>query len=115
MPDEFRRLSFTGPELQRAVNAASKSPDSMLPDGEVVGIESKQRNESHWFEVTIVDDISQKESIKQVRRDAALFSIIDHCLGVGIPLPRVARKTLRVVDGRLCLDIAVGEPVEVFT
>ena len=111
MPDEFRRLTFSNVELKEAVGDNPDRQAKTMPSGDVTDITSVRSGAGFEFEVTYFDFAKHKESMIRIDEDEALAAIINYCKAQGIPLPRPSRKVLRVIDGKFCLDVLVGDAV----
>ena len=115
MPDEFRRLRFSNAELKEAVRENPERKVKKTPSGDVTDVTSLRSGSDFLFEVTYFDFSKHKEKKFRIDEDEALAAVINHCKARSIPLPRAARKVLRVIDQKFCLDILMGEAVAEFS
>jgi hypothetical protein len=113
MPDKFRRLTFSQAELKQALEAQPTAAAKRLPAGDITGISSVREGNEFSFEVQVFDFGKQKEGKVEIDESAAMEALAVHCRANGVPLPRDSKKSLRVVDQKRCLDIFMGQAMEV--
>ncbi len=112
MPTEYRRLKFTGAELRDALQAQSGTKKSRLPAGDIVALLAARRNNRFEIDLEIIELSSRKTRKAGIPEDVVKSAMIEFCIREGIPLPRGAEKTLRIVDDRICLDVEIGEAMQ---
>ena len=112
MPTEYRRLKFTGAELRDALQAQSGTKKSRLPAGDIVALLAARRNNRFEIDLEIIELSSRKPRKAGIPEDVVKSAMIEFCIREGIPLPRGAEKTLRIVDDRICLDVDIGEAMQ---
>lgn len=112
MPTEYRRLKFTGAELRDALQAQSGTKKSRLPAGDIVALLAARRNNRFEIDLEIIELSSRKARKAGIPEDVVKSAMIEFCIREGIPLPRGAEKTLRIVDDRICLDVDIGEAMQ---
>ncbi len=112
MPTEYRRLKFTGAELRDALQAQSGTKKSRLPAGDIVALLAARRNNRFEIDLEIIELSSRKTRKAGIPEDVVKSAMIEFCIREGIPLPRGAEKTLRIVDDRICLDVDIGEAMQ---
>ena len=112
MPTEYRRLKFTGAELRDALQAQSGTKKSRLPAGDIVALLAARRNNRFEIDLEIIELSSRKTRKAGIPENVVKSAMIEFCIREGIPLPRGAEKTLRIVDDRICLDVDIGEAMQ---
>ena len=106
MPSEVRNIVFTGDELLEAIRQFNAQADRKLPQGQFVRCRPIA-GDTVSAVVEIDDAIGG--GTKQVTLDHAYLveTLVNACLKVRIPLPRRARKSVRVLDDRVALHLSL--------
>lgn len=108
MPTEMRHIVFTPNEVLRSITQYKVRRREPLPRGTVSNLDIEERPDIHVV-LSITGDgatIPQKITFKGAELAAALVMF---CIERKIPLPaNGAKKTLRVFDNQLGLEVAIG-------
>lgn len=111
MPDEIRRLHFSNLELYRALLEHSIRRHRTLPSGRILKV-STQAVPRPGFAVLIDDELRHENEVVHFDLATIAAALIAYCRSRSVPLPRNARKSLRVVDNRICLDLSTTHDLE---
>ncbi len=111
MPDETRHLHFSNLELYRALLEHCIRRHRTLPNGRILKV-STQAAPRPGFSVLIHDDLRHDNDTVQFDLATIAAALIGYCRSRGVPLPRNARKSLRVVDNRIRLDLSTSHDLE---
>jgi len=108
MITEFRRLIFTSSELEKAIKAFSKEKVSILPEGDVLGVEVVGTPDI-CARVRMGDAYGRTEE-QEVVLDAIHLgaTMLFHCKQNRIPMPRTPKKTLERVGDGLALSFSIN-------
>jgi len=109
VPGEFRRLTFHYRELPAALESCGDELVERLSKGSVAGIESKSIEDRFHYEFEIFDASKGETSHAVVPEDDIHSALVDYCLSHQIPMPRESIKSIRLVNGQLCLDVLIGD------
>lgn len=114
MPHELRRLYFSDDEVLQALiafNAQAKR--KFLPPGSLVGmILPETPHAGVELRIEAIDGTIKTHHLGDALVGAA---IIRFCMNLGVPLPQQAIKSLRVRNGRIALDVTLGQEPEAAT
>ena len=103
MPTEFRRITFNPNDVRRAIN--HYKGNGKTPKGEILMIRSKRHKGRNGYEIEALEQGNGKPQQYFINEDNALEMLIQSCIQSQIALPKVARKLVREIDSRLCLDL----------
>jgi len=109
MPTELRHIVFTPNEVLRSVTQYRHRRREPMPAGTVSNLKIEDRPDVHVIVYITSDD--RKSSQEVVFQGAELAAaLVMYCIERKIPLPAArAKKTLRVFDKQLGLEVAIGE------
>lgn len=112
MITEFRRLVFSSSEIEKAIKAFSKEQTSMLPEGEILGMEIV--GEPDIGVRVRVGDVYGGSKEQEVVIDAVYLgaAMLFHCKQNRIPMPRTPKKTLERVGDGLALSFSINAAPE---
>ncbi len=107
MPSEIRRLLFSNDEvLQALMDINTRSGNKYFPEGQIGELEI---TEDPTPVVKTVIEVTHNRSEEATIATATLgAALIGFCMRQSIPLPARANKSLKVVKGRLAMDIKIG-------
>ena len=109
MPIEYRKLIFSKGELTQALTDFGRSNGTLLPNEEFSTVELLDEPE-----VSVrVEYESTKKDLAQLSlsRDQVAAALISYCSKRRIPVPRSAKKNLKIEGTRICLLVHVPEAV----
>jgi hypothetical protein len=109
MPTELRHIVFTTNEVLRSVTQYRHRRREPLPQGTISNLKIEDRPDVHVVIYITSDD--RKTSQEVVFQGAELAAaLVMYCIERKIPLPAArAKKTLRVFDKQLGLEVAIGD------
>jgi hypothetical protein len=109
MPTELRHIVFTPNEVLRSVTQYRHRRREPMPAGTVSNLKIEDRPDVHVIVYITSDD--RKSSQEVVFQGAELAAaLVMYCIERKIPLPAArAKKTLRVFDKQLGLEVSIGE------
>lgn len=106
MPSEIRLIIFTNEEVVSSIVSLQKKRGQRLPSGTInnIGI-VESNNSSETPDVTLNIEILSPEGTvnKSFRNEEIAAALINYCLTNRTPLPRLAQKTVRIIDGKVTL------------
>ncbi len=108
MPAEFRRLTFNHPELPEAMETCGEKLAKEFQRGLVVAMATETIDGAFHFSFEIFDASKGKARHASVPETDVQDALIDYCVKRRIPMPRDSQKSVRTVNGKLCLDIQIG-------
>jgi hypothetical protein len=111
MPTELRHIVFTPNEVLRSVTQYRHRRREPMPSGTVSNLKIEDRPDVHVVVYITSDD--RKSSQEVVFQGAELAAaLVMYCIERKIPLPAArAKKTLRVFDKQLGLEVAIGDNI----
>ncbi len=106
MPQELRKIIFSEDELKMAVIDHCMRNGIKLPKGVMTDFKATPDVAAT---VIITYDTTEIQDAPEVRvsRDDVAAALIRHCGANKIPLPRAARKILKVEDGEVSLMVSI--------
>ncbi len=106
MPQELRKIVFSEDELKAAVIDHCMRNGINLPRGVMTGFKATPDVAAT---VVITYDTTEIQDAPEVRvgRDDVAAALIRHCGANKIPLPRAARKILKVENGEVSLMVSI--------
>ncbi|OHC73249.1 MAG: hypothetical protein A3G18_07115 [Rhodospirillales bacterium RIFCSPLOWO2_12_FULL_58_28] len=108
MTKEFRRITFSKKTLRKAVDGCSAATGDSIPGGDIVSISSAREGADFRFELELFDYVGKKNRKFRLSEADALEALIQYCLANKVALPRNSRKSVRLIDGNLAMDIFMG-------
>ena len=102
---EFRRISFTDAEVMHALETFVPNFAYKHIGAERKIIRSKRIEREFVFELAGIEESGDETDSFTVSTDVACSSLIEHNIHSKIPIPKSARKDLRLIHGHLCLDM----------
>lgn len=104
MPREVRRLLFTNDELLTAlIDINTRSGNKYFPEGKFGDLEFiEEPTPSINTTIEVSQNRTEEVTIVTATIGAAL---IGYCIRNKIPLPAKANKSLKVVKGRIAMDV----------
>jgi hypothetical protein len=109
MPTEMRHIVFTPNEVLRSITQYKHRRREPLPAGTISNLKIEERPDVHVV-IFITDD--NKRNTEEVMFQGAELAaaLVMYCIERKIPLPAArAKKTLRVFDKQLGLEVAIGD------
>ena len=109
MPQEIRKIIFSPAEVLEALD--ERAGNGSVPLDAKVGLALDESGRT--LEMTL-DLGADGSSPRRSERDATEVgsSLIKYCLDNGIPIPRDAKRSLDLHEGKLTLILRTGETVE---
>ncbi len=108
MPNEFRRLTFGLDELPAALKDRGDANIEALSKGNVVSVASKSIGGGFVYALTVIESGGGRVTTLDLPETEVREGLLSYCVGHRIPIPRAALKTVRLVDGKLCVDMLIG-------
>jgi hypothetical protein len=106
MPSEIRLIIFTNEEIVSSIVSLQKKRGQRLPGGTINNILIDEKpNSTETPDVTLSIEILAAEGTvnKSFRNEEIAAALINYCLTNRTPLPRLAEKTVRIIDGKVTL------------
>ncbi|MCB1531709.1 MAG: hypothetical protein KDJ35_02455 [Alphaproteobacteria bacterium] len=110
MPKEDRRIIFNNEEIYKAIFAlCSQKQIKKPPPGRITALKVDDSDDSNLI-VTIENPHDAEDSIHQreYSRDFLAAALMLFCRGLGIPLPKGARKSVLIKDDQVMLRVQIG-------
>jgi hypothetical protein len=108
MPTEMRYIVFTPNEVLRSITQYSQRRREPLPRGTIMGLKIEERPDIHVILSVKGDTKTVADEVKFQGPELAA-ALVMFCIERKIPLPASgARKTLRMIDGQLGLEVSMG-------
>lgn len=108
MPIEDRRIIFDILETYQALYTLTQKQDEAprLLSGIIDKIE-EQGDDHNKINIYIVNPQNGKSGVVAYSRDFVAAALMMFCRGAGIPLPKKAKKSVLIRDGKLVLRVTV--------
>lgn len=109
MPSEDRRIIFTFEEVYKAVYGLCVQKNlAKPPAGIIVAIERDEQDDGAMV-LYLKNDLEREGARKaQYSRDFLAAALMLYCRGCGIPIPRIARKSVLSEENSLILRVEVA-------
>lgn len=104
---EFRRLSFTDAEVMNALAMFTPEFNREYVGERTKKFRSKRMDREFSFEYVDSDKGKTGTKVISVSADVACSSLIEHSIHSNIPIPKNARKDVRLIHDRICLDMFI--------
>jgi hypothetical protein len=106
MPTEDRRIIFTFEEAYKAIYSLSIQKNFKKPPaGAIIRTEVDEKDSALITLFLVNDGEWQGEKKIDYSRDFIAAALLLYCRGVGIPVPRVARKSVMLGDESITLRV----------
>jgi hypothetical protein len=109
MPTELRHIVFTPNEVLRSITQYRHRRREPLPSGTISNLKIEEKPDVH---VVIYITGDTRKTVEEVVFQGAELAaaLVMYCIERKIPLPAArAKKTLRVFDKQLGLEVAIGD------
>lgn len=109
MPTEDRRIIFNNEEIYKSIYAlAAQKQDPKPPVGEIVGLKVDP-DDPNRIHIKIDNVLDEKAPAKDVEysRDFLAAALMLFCRGLGIPLPKSAKKSVLIKDDKVMLRVQI--------
>ncbi len=108
MPKEDRRIIFSHDEVYNAVYKLSAQKQiPKPPPGAVTSVEEKE-GDSSQFIMRLKNPAEETEDTREYSRDFLAAALMLFCRGLGIPLPKSARKSVMISgEGSVVLRVQI--------
>ena len=107
MPREDRRIHFEPDEVYKAIYSLCAQKDRKKPPpGEVKSVEQDEKDPNVIY-VHIANPLEKTAVKEEYSRDFLAAALMVFCRGVGIPLPKKARKSVIISDGAVMLRVEI--------
>lgn len=108
MPQEDRRIIFDSDETYKALYSfCAKREMSKPPPGVVTAIEFDKEDERNILVTFKNPNMGDEAQVIDYTHDFVAAALMVFCRGIGIPLPKQARKSVILEEGKLCLRVQV--------
>lgn len=110
MPVEDRRIIFDNTEVYKALYALCTQKQMKTPPPGVVSHikESEAGNGLIILQITNPQDPNHPETTVEYTQDFFAAALMLFCRGLGIPLPKSAKKSVVITDGTVMLRAKIG-------
>src|SRR5262245_36835907 len=107
MPREDRKISFDNDEVYKAVFALCTQKQLKKPiPGHIIKV-TEGTVESGMIILDIENPLDKASEKAEYTRDFLAAALMLFCRGCGIPLPKLARKSVMVVEGVIVLRVQI--------
>lgn len=107
MPTEDRRIIFENDEIYKALYTLCHQKQLPLPKpGNLIGVVENEANPSQVF-ILIDNPQDTSQSKQEFSRDFLAAALMLYCQGLGIPLPKKAKKTVIIRDTQAMLRVVM--------
>ncbi len=108
VPTEDRRIIFSSDEVYKALFAlCAQKQVKKPPPGHVKGIEEDKEDNQKIY-VHLENPQEQEKATVEYSRDFLAAALLLFCRGLGIPIPKIGKKSVLIKDGRVMLRVQVG-------
>ncbi len=109
MPKEDRRIIFNNEEIYKALFAlCAQKQIQRLPPGEIISLSVDSENSD---KINLIINNALNEAEPEVpleyNRDFLAAALMLFCRGLGIPLPKSARKSVLIKDDQVMLRVQI--------
>ena len=105
MATEFRRVTFSGPEIISVIKTGNGNDQARSLKGEITTVLTVRQGGEFYYELVCHDLVTAKNKTLRFSESNIMSAVIGYCEERGIPLPHQARKEVRVIDNAICLDM----------
>lgn len=106
MPTEDRRIIFTFEEAYKAIYSLSIQKNFKKPPaGAIVRAEADEKDPGIIYLYMVNDSEWQGEKKIDYTRDFIAAALLLYCRGTGVPVPRIARKSVMLGEGNITLRV----------
>jgi hypothetical protein len=107
MPREDRRIHFDNDEVYKAIYALCFQKQlKQPPPGQIVNFIADEMMPSQVF-LYLKNPQDQSEAKLEYSRDFLAAALMLFCRGCGIPLPKLASKSIMINEGQLVLRVQI--------
>lgn len=108
MPQEIRKIIFSPAEVLEALD--ERGGNGSVPLDAKVGLEFDESGHTLKLALWLDEDGPPRKSSRNATDVGS--SLIKYCLDNGIPIPRGAKRSLDLHEGKLTLSLRIGETIE---
>jgi len=108
MPSERRLITFTKKEVEAAMRRFAYSQDRKLPQGEPSALDFHGKGEDGVSVKLAFNTDGETRAITFTELETAA-ALIGYCAKLKVPVPRQGRKSVRLKNGDLALQIDVPQ------
>lgn len=110
MPTEDRRIIFNNEEIYKALFAlCSQKQIKKPPPGRIVSLKVDDSDNTNLIiEIENPQDPDDPHHVREYRRDFLAAALMLFCRGLGIPLPKSAKKSVLIKDDQVMLRVQIG-------
>jgi len=106
LPQELRKIVFSEDELKAAVIDHCMRSGIKLSKGVMIGFEATPDPAAAVIMSYDTTDLHDPTEIR-IDQDQVAAALIRHCGANKIPLPRTAKKVLKVEDGEMAMMVSI--------
>ena len=107
MPKEDRLITFNYKEVHKSVYTLCQQKGMKLPTiGEITDI-SQDPEDINRVYIDILENGTGPRKREEYSRDFVAAALLIFCRGMGIPMPKSARKSVFIKDGELGLRVRI--------
>lgn len=107
MPREFRRITFSNLELKEALSHFRAEFEKKIGSSDIVSTTTLRKNQKHLLKLELFDFSKEKNSRLEIDEGVVKDCLLGYCQTKKIPLSRVAEKDLRLIEGKVCIDMNI--------
>jgi hypothetical protein len=107
MTRELRRIYFSVQELADAIGSFRKVDSKFLPPGKICDIEVTDVHVAIKIEMKYVDNLHVLDFVIPYAKMTDI--LVTYCVERGVPLPRLSKRTVGLIDDEVALEVVVGE------
>lgn len=110
MPKEDRRIIFDNEEIYKALFALCSQKQIKKPPVGVIKSLKVDDSDNTNLIVTIENphDLHDPLTVREYSRDFLAAALMLFCRGLGIPLPKNAKKSVLIKDDQIMLRVQIG-------
>ncbi len=109
MPREDRKIYFTYEEVYKAVYALCLQREMKKPVPGIITMIEESKSDDKNVVLHINNPQQNKVQEDHYTRDFMAAALMVFCRSCRIPLPKVARKAVELLDGQVILHVEIGK------
>ena len=107
MTRELRRIYFNVQELADAIGGFRKVDSKFLPPGKISDLEVAEEHVAIKIEMRYVDNLHVLDFVIPYAKMTDI--LVNYCVERNVPLPRLSKRAVGLIEGEVVLEIMVGE------
>ncbi len=106
MPSEFRQILFSNKELIDALYEYDRAAQTKLLQGDILSCTPVQEGKVA-VRLQLTDMVSGEAKVASLTSEMVAAVLLRYCIKHGIPIPRIADKSIQVHDDLISLDVRI--------